>query len=208
VKSEHEKLLKSLADAESARDAAQKQYAYLLEEHEEIKKEVAALRELQREKRKEESAAATQNQENLDQIEQLKAQLADALKKLSSSQSSANEVVLLMAKLSESETENRNLKFEVGELTEEVKSLKNLSDQLKQKIREMAGNDTSFLDSFEEVMKDEMMAMKWAFEAKLRVAKEKCDAMAQRHQKEIQALRESSSLPLLGLSGKSSLLPR
>ena len=60
---------------------------------------------------------------------------------------------------------------------EELDSYKKLTEKLKLKIRDMgAGSKESkdFLDTFEEVMRDEMSAMKAAFEMKLRIAKEVC----------------------------------
>lgn len=51
---------------------------------------------------------------------------------------------------------------------EEVASYKRLSESLKQKIREMSKGSNIDIDSFEEVMKEEMMAMKEAFTAKLK----------------------------------------
>ena len=71
--------------------------------------------------------------------------------------------------------------FKVKEVTEELSSYKVLCEKLKQKIRDMSGKDSKtqdFLDSFEEVMRDEMMTMKLAFETKLKQAKEEADAKA------------------------------
>ena len=74
-------------------------------------------------------------------------------------------------------------------------SYKKLTEKLKLKIRDMgAGSKESkdFLDTFEEVMRDEMSAMKAAFEMKLRVAKEEADATTRRHQQEIARIQTTS----------------
>lgn len=92
--------------------------------------------------------------------------------------------------------------FKVKEITEELSSYKVLCEKLKQKIRDMSGKDSKtqdFLDSFEEVMRDEMMTMKMAFEAKLKQAKEEADANSRRHQEEITRLSSGSPYLSLGL---------
>ena len=92
--------------------------------------------------------------------------------------------------------------FKVKELTEELSSYKALCEKLKAKIRDMSGKDSKtqdFLDSFEEVMRDEMMTMKMAFEQKLKQAKEEADAHSRRHQEEITRLSSGSPYLSLGL---------
>jgi len=92
--------------------------------------------------------------------------------------------------------------FKVKEITEELGSYKALCEKLKQKIRDMSGKDSKtqdFLDSFEEVMRDEMMTMKLAFETKLKQAKEEADANSRRHQEEISRLSSGSPYLSLGL---------
>ena len=82
---------------------------------------------------------------------------------------------------------------------EEIKQYQKLTDTLKDKIKEMGlrnntGTETKdFLDTFEEVMRDEMLTMKNAFEAKLKAAKEMAEATSKRHQQEI--LRIHSGTP-------------
>lgn len=90
----------------------------------------------------------------------------------------------------------------VGGQAEEIKQYLRLTDTLKDKIKEMGssrsgsgsgGQDAKdFLDSFEEVMREEMLAMKGAFETKLRLAKEAADATSRRHQQEILRIHTSS----------------
>jgi DNA repair exonuclease SbcCD ATPase subunit len=78
---------------------------------------------------------------------------------------------------------------------EEVGHYKKLTETLKQKLRELGGgtaDSKEFLDSFEEVMKEEMMTMKAAFETKLRMAREEADATSKRHQQEITRMHNTS----------------
>ncbi len=80
----------------------------------------------------------------------------------------------------------------------ELVKYKALTEKLKQKIRDITPMDKrEFLDSFEEVMRDEMMAMKEAFEAKLRMAKGEVEAMSRKHQQDIMRLKDSSSTSTL-----------
>lgn len=59
------------------------------------------------------------------------------------------------------------------------------------KLRELSNkeNKRDFTDTFEEVMREEMMAMKTAFELKLKVATEERDIATRRHQNELQKLQ-------------------
>ncbi len=82
-------------------------------------------------------------------------------------------------------------------MTEELNNYRTLNEQLKQKIRDMSGNDSrdskEFLDTFEEVMRDEMMAMKCAFENKLKFAKEAADLLSKKHQELISRMTLTNS---------------
>jgi len=94
------------------------------------------------------------------------------------------------------EEEKISLNSLVMTMTEELKQYKTLNEQLKQKMREMTGKDASskeFIDSFEEVMQDELMAMKGAFEAKLRVKAEEAEALSVKHRQEITRLSANAS---------------
>jgi hypothetical protein len=87
----------------------------------------------------------------------------------------------------------------------ENKQYQTMIDKLKDKIRDLSmkssssaagksgGNNNEFFDTFEEVMKEEMMTMKMAFEAKLKAAKDEADALSKKHQQEIQRIQTSSS---------------
>jgi len=87
-----------------------------------------------------------------------------------------------------------------SELTEELNCCRSLNAQLKQKIRDISGrssNDSKeFLDTFEEVMKDEMMAMKYAFETKLKFAKDAADLLSKKHQELISRMTLNPTEPL------------
>lgn len=103
---------------------------------------------------------------------------------------------------------NENSKV-INELNEEINNCNKINEKLKQKLRDFSqksnGNASSqqdFLDSFEEVMKDEMMAMKVAFENKLKIAKEEANEMSRKHYEKIQSLQASNSSSLLGFPKK------
>lgn len=85
-------------------------------------------------------------------------------------------------------------------MTEELNSYRSLNEQLKQKIRNISGSSSydskEFLDTFEEVMRDEMMAMKCAFETKLKFAKEASDLLSKKHQELISRMTLTTSEPV------------
>jgi hypothetical protein len=90
---------------------------------------------------------------------------------------------------------------------EEVAHYKKLTETLKQKLRDLGaagGGDKEFLDSFEEVMKEEMMTMKAAFESKLRLAREEADATSKKHQQEIVRMNATSPYAALARSGAAA----
>jgi hypothetical protein len=78
---------------------------------------------------------------------------------------------------------------------EELGSYKKLVESLKAKIKDMgqgSKDSKDFLDTFEEVMREEMLTMKAAFETKLRAAKDEAEATSKRHQMEISRLVSAS----------------
>lgn len=94
---------------------------------------------------------------------------------------------------------------------DEIDSLKAMVEKYKQKIKDLsaaAGNtskkDRDFFDTFEEVMQDEMMSMKSAFEKKLKAAKEEADQKTKLHQQEILKMQQLSN----SASGASLLMKR
>ena len=67
----------------------------------------------------------------------------------------------LEKRLQVAEADKRNLSAELGAVREELASYHKLTETLKNKIRDMSTSDgRDFLDSFEEVMREEMMTMK------------------------------------------------
>lgn len=109
----------------------------------------------------------------------------------------------LNERLITSDTENIKIRQTAMDAQEELESYKKLSDKLKAKIRELSNktiDKQDFMDTFEEVMKEEMMTMKEAFEAKLRNAREEAEANSKRYQQElnrIQSKKSFSTLPKL-----------
>lgn len=82
----------------------------------------------------------------------------------------------------------------IAMLEQELQEYKDLTEKLKQKVRDITPLDKrELLDSFEEVMQDEMMTMKSAFENKLRLAKGELEVLSKKHQHDIQRLKESNS---------------
>lgn len=79
----------------------------------------------------------------------------------------------------------------MSETQSEVASLRSLNDNLMRKLKNLSSQDKArdFAETFEEVMREEMMAMKTAFEAKLRVAIEERDIASRRHQTELYKLQ-------------------
>ena len=102
----------------------------------------------------------------------------------------------LEAKLRNTISEKTKVENALKSALEELNSYKSLTEKLKNKVREMGAmgsrESKDFLDTFEEVMRDEMSAMKAAFEMKLRLAKEEAEATARRHQQEIARIHTTS----------------
>ena len=78
-----------------------------------------------------------------------------------------------------------------NDLQNEMISVRTLNESLMKKLRDLSNkeNKREFTDTFEEVMREEMMAMKTAFELKLKVATEERDIATRRHQTEVQRLQ-------------------
>ena len=142
------------------------------------------------------AAAEKELKRSNDKLIELQSELVNAARK-------SLELERLPALLEEEQEKRRNAeeeKFSLNSLVttmeEELKQYKHLNEQLKQKMRDMTGKDSSskeFMDSFEDVMQDELMAMKGAFEAKLRVKSEEAEAMSARHRQEIARLSANAS---------------
>lgn len=109
-------------------------------------------------------------------------------------------VAELEERMRDSNTEKARLETQLKSAQAESVQFAKLVEQLKQKIKDLcnkagasAGRDSDFLDSFEEVLQDEMTTMKMAFEAKLRAAREEADALSRKHAAEIQRMQQSPS---------------
>ena len=117
-------------------------------------------------------------------------------------------VAELEVKLRALADEKSQLELNQKSMQDEILHYKKLTENLKAKLRELsakAGSDgKDFMDTFEEVMQEEMMTMKSAFETKLRLAKEEADRMSKRHQQEILRMQSSSPLGLLTRSNPTS----
>ncbi len=153
---------------------------------------------------------ASVNDGDKQKISELQAELAVEKRKTGQLDVLAGRIAELEVSLSTSIREMTSLGTKLRQGEEENKALKKLVDTLKERIRKMStGDDMStqdFLDSFEEVMREEMMAMKGAFEKKLRLAKEEADELSKKHREELNRMTQSSPVPGLGISlSRSSL---
>lgn len=117
-------------------------------------------------------------------------------------------VAELEVKLRSLSDDKTSLETQQKTMQDEINQYKKLTESLKNKIRELTaksgGDSKDFMDTFEEVMQEEMMTMKSAFETKLRLAKEDADKMSRRHQQEILRMQSSSPFTLLNRSNPSS----
>eukprot|EP01039_Chlorochromonas_danica_P008612 gene8612-9491_t len=94
--------------------------------------------------------------------------------------------------------ENVRLTTTVTSQKEEIIQYKKLMENYKNKMKELSSSSTqnkenNFFDSFEEVMQEEMMTMKIAFEAKLKAARDETELLAKKHQQEIGRLQQTRS---------------
>jgi hypothetical protein len=121
-------------------------------------------------------------------LEQLQSELASMTRRSMELEKLPPIITECESRLRESEEQRYRIDSKNNEITTEMIALKKTNEKLIQKIRDMSvkNNDAKdFLDSFEEVMRDEMTAMKEAFEAKLKAAKDDQLALSRRHQDEI-----------------------
>jgi len=165
-----------------------------------------------------ETATASNSQGNNNElqrkIETLKTQVTVQGKQLTEHQqtitkqtlelrSQGNTITALEEELHHLQSKEISLQITVKTQSEEMESLRILQEKYKQKLKELSATattaagtqkkDRDFFDTFEEVMQDEMMAMKVAFEKKLKAAKEEADAKSKLHQVEIQRMQQSLS---------------
>jgi hypothetical protein len=99
------------------------------------------------------------------------------------------------------------LEGRVSELTGELEGMVRVNEGLKEKMKSLSGSEGNreFADTFEEVMRDEMMAMKAAFEAKLKNAKAEYEAMTRRHQNDIYRIQHPNAPGMQNSSSAASM---
>lgn len=115
--------------------------------------------------------------------------------KLEMSSMNYQDLILEMEKkLNDTIQAKLNLEKAYKDIQDELNYYKKQCEKLKNNFKELNSSNNitekNFLDSFEEVMKDEMMNMKFAFEKKLRDAKDSSEELRKKHQSEIILLQE------------------
>ena len=123
-------------------------------------------------------------------ISELSSDLARAQRRIKDLEKVADSVVDIEARLRQAEEAKASLQGRLSEATQESEANARTCESLRAKLRELSarGKDRDFLDSYEEVMRDEMMTMKDAFERKLRLAKEEAEASSRRNSELIRNL--------------------
>merc|ERR1719231_936541 len=119
-------------------------------------------------------------------------EIATNVKKIFELEKGAELVIQLTAKVATVQEKNCVLEAELKDSKETIEMYKTNCENLKQKIRQLGSGNNDFMDTFEEVMREEMQAMKTAFENKLKLAKEDSELSAQRHRQAIQNLMAMS----------------
>ena len=119
-------------------------------------------------------------------------EIAANTKKIFELEKGAELVIQLTAKVATVQEKNCELEAELKNSKETIEMYKTNCESLKQKIKQLGSGNNDFMDTFEEVMREEMQAMKTAFENKLRLAKEDNELSAQRHRQAIQNLMAMS----------------
>jgi predicted nucleic acid-binding Zn-ribbon protein len=130
-----------------------------------------------------------------DLLQQLQDDLAHATNRNLELEKLPKELSNLSTRIIALESERGQLKSSVVGLMNEVESYKKLTESLKEKLKASSNTDKDFLDTFEEVMRDEMATMKTAFEAKLRAARDESDQLSRKHSQEIIQLQQGNGSP-------------
>lgn len=144
----------------------------------------------------------TKDKEN--EIENLKSQIRNISEENSRLKSDLNtmnyqDLILEMEKkLNDTIQVKLNLEKSYKDLQDDLNYYKKQYDKLKNNFKDLGSStnltEKNFLDSFEEVMKDEMMNMKYAFEKKLKDAKDSSEELRKKHQIEIIRLQDEVKL--------------
>jgi predicted nucleic acid-binding Zn-ribbon protein len=122
--------------------------------------------------------------------------LAELQQEVSDLRASSESTKTLETRLHFLEEEKRQLQSANSFIKEDLKSANDMIEKLKETLRTMSGKDEAFFDTFEGVMREEMMAMKAAFEAKLRAAKEETNALSRKHFEDIKKMKTDLTTPL------------
>ena len=140
-----------------------------------------------------ESAKAMAAEYDADILE-LDIKLDNALRQIKEMSALPDLVKSISLKLSSAEEEKESLANQIPPLMNEIELHKCLVEKLKNNIKALSDSKgRDFAETFEEVMREEMMSMKTAFEAKLRAAKTEIEIVSRRHQQQIQNLQTISS---------------
>jgi len=141
-----------------------------------------------------------------DRINELTTQLTSQVRKSMDLEKLLPRMQEMQDQMLVSENDRLTAVSNLKELQSENENYKKMIDSLKAKIKDLSsssGKDSKdFMDTFEEVMREEMSAMKSAFELKLRAAKEDNENTSKRYQREISLLKSSlSPSPSISLLG-------
>lgn len=128
-------------------------------------------------------------------IADLTSDLAKSHRRVFDLEKVADSVVDIEARLRVAEEAKFSLQTQLQGVQLESEAHRKLAESLRAKLKDLSSksSEQDFLDSYEEVMRDEMMTMKQAFEGKLRAAKDEADAASRRNQELIRSLSTSAS---------------
>jgi hypothetical protein len=132
-----------------------------------------------------------QRQELADKtISDLSADLGKAHRRIFDLEKVVDSVADIEARLRLAEDAKFSTQGRLDQALQEVDGLTKLTESLKGRLRDLSSRptDREFLDSYEEVMRDEMLTMKSAFENKIRLVKEEAEAASKRHNEMIRSL--------------------
>ena len=126
-------------------------------------------------------------EENDVNVRELRIELSGLRSQLTTMDKYPEKIQKLQSQLLDTEDRRVSLERDVADGLVEIATLSKMNDTLKIKIKELSGSDDrrEFADTFEEVMREEMMAMKVAFEAKLKAAKTEAESASRKAQLEI-----------------------
>jgi len=123
-------------------------------------------------------------------ISDLSADLGKAHRRIFDLEKVVDSVADIEARLRLAEDAKFSTQGKLDQALLEVDGLTKLTESLKGRLRDLSSRptDREFLDSYEEVMRDEMLTMKSAFESKIRLVKEEAEAASRRHNEMIKSL--------------------